>query len=205
MTTIKYCGHSCFLITCDNGYRYVLDPYEEGSVPGAELPDLEAEEVLCSHEHGDHGAAHRVKLSGKELLSPLTVSYLLVPHDDQGGALRGMNRIYILEGNGMKIAHYGDLGRDLTEEETERLSGCDAVMIPCGGHYTIDAAQTARIVKDTSPKLAILMHFRTDRAGYGVLAHINDVKEYFPEAVSTGTDTVNPAETTGVVILDPAH
>ncbi len=34
MTTIKYCGHSCFLITCDNGYRYVLDPYEEGAVPG---------------------------------------------------------------------------------------------------------------------------------------------------------------------------
>ncbi|MBR2990141.1 MAG: MBL fold metallo-hydrolase [Solobacterium sp.] len=203
MTTIRSYGHACFMITADNGYRIVFDPYETGSVPGVELPEIEAEAVYCSHGHADHSAAHRIRLSGKDLPCPFAVSYLNVPHDDQNGALRGMNRIHILEGCGLKIAHYGDLGRDLNEEEVDRLTDCDAVMIPCGGYYTIDADQAAGIIRRTAPKLAVLMHYRTDCTGYDVLMHADDVLNRIPDARKAGVSEVTVGECRGVIMLDP--
>ena len=205
MTTIRSYGHACFMVTADNGHRIIFDPYDTGSVPGMELPQTEAEAVFCSHEHADHNAAYRVHLSGKDLPCPFAVSYLTVPHDDRNGALRGMNRIHILEGCGQKIAHYGDLGRDLTGEEIERLKDCDAVMIPCGGHYTIDAAQAAKIIRETKPALAILMHYRTDQSGYDVLMHVDDVLKQFPDASRPGITEVQLGTYSGVIVLDPAQ
>ncbi len=203
MTHIEYFGQSCFRITFGNGFRYVFDPYEKGSIPGCELPDLEAEAVLCSHGHGDHNAAHRVRLSGRDIPSPVQVSYLTVPHDDRNGELRGMNRIYILEGSGLKIAHFGDTGRELTEEEAGRLADCDLIMIPCGGFYTIDSVQAAAITEKLAPKLTVLMHFRTDRTGYDVLEHIDTVLPHFHDAVFLAKAEADLEETTGVIALTP--
>lgn len=69
---ITWIGHSCFKIE-EGGYRIILDPYEDNSVPGLGPVRETAEAVLCSHEHGDHNARKRVTLvSGGE--SPFTVT-----------------------------------------------------------------------------------------------------------------------------------
>ena len=47
---ITWLGHSCFKVET-RGYVIVLDPYEDGSVPGCEAVRETADEVLCSHEH----------------------------------------------------------------------------------------------------------------------------------------------------------
>ena len=39
------------------------------------------------------------------------------------------------------MAHLGDLGCELEPEQLEALKGLDALMIPVGGFYTIDAKQ----------------------------------------------------------------
>ena len=69
---ITWIGHSCFKVE-EAGYRIVFDPYDDGYVPGLGPVRETAEEVLCSHEHGDHNARKRVTLvSGSK--SPFTVT-----------------------------------------------------------------------------------------------------------------------------------
>ena len=181
MTVIHSYGHSCFSVRSDDGWTAVFDPYEDGSVPGLKLPPLSADAVYTSHDHADHNAKHLVSV--KEVhSSPYKLRTMLTDHDEEGGRLRGKNRITLLLSREERIAHFGDLGRDLTREEAEALYGMDAIMIPCGGYYTIDAAQAKRIIDLIQPKLAILMHYRTASSGYDVLADEAEVKRQIPEA-----------------------
>ena len=50
---IRWLGHSCFAITCQE-YTVVVDPFAPGSVPGYADIQETADQVLCSHEHHDH-------------------------------------------------------------------------------------------------------------------------------------------------------
>lgn len=93
MTQIEYYGQSCFRVTADNGYRIVFDPYQDGSVPGLQLPEMiEAEEVLISHAHEDHNAVEKIKVVHPKMICPFRESYLTVPHDDANGTIRGIDR-----------------------------------------------------------------------------------------------------------------
>lgn len=132
---IKWLGHSCFAVECKN-YRIVLDPFEPGSVPGLLSVREEADLVLCSHEHFDHNYRAGVVVSEQPGESPFRVTALSSYHDDQQGALRGKNTIFLLEAEGMRIVHFGDIGCMPGELVLEKLRGADAVMIPVGGHYT---------------------------------------------------------------------
>ena len=104
-------GHSCFTIKTQDG-SVVLDPYEDGKVPGCGPLCLEADAVLCSHEHGDHNYRAAVRLSGK----PCGVQVKEIPswHDDVCGKKRGPNTIHVLCAEGMKLVHLGDLGTELS-------------------------------------------------------------------------------------------
>ena len=132
---LRWNGHACFSLTC-RGFTVVFDPYEDNYVPGFAPLDLEADLVLCSHGHGDHSAAHVVKLrTGRD--NPFTITTIDTFHDPEGGALRGTNTIHILEAGGLKAAHFGDIGCQLTPTQLAELQGLDVAMIPVGGFYTI--------------------------------------------------------------------
>ena len=131
-------GHSCFTLATEAG-TLVIDPYEDGSVPGLSPLHLEADAVYCSHEHRDHGNRAAVALSGKPCA--VEVEELATWHDEVQGAKRGPNTMRIFSAEGLRVAHLGDLGCGLTPEQAEALSGLDALLIPVGGFYTIDAGQ----------------------------------------------------------------
>lgn len=40
---------------------------------------------------------------------------------------------------GLRVVHLGDLGHELSGEQLAPLRGCDTLLIPVGGFYTIDA------------------------------------------------------------------
>ncbi len=174
---IEYFGHSCFRVTgC--GQRIVLDPYEDGCVPGCPKLRLDAEFVYCSHEHSDHHGVRCVRIHDAGA-PKFAVTELETDHDDAGGSKRGKNMIRIFDFNGIRIAHFGDLGRALTAQETQTLQGLDCVMIPVGGFFTIDAAQAAAIVSEIRPRMVIPMHYRTETSGYDVIADIDDALPAF--------------------------
>ena len=164
-------GHSCFTLLTSQG-SLVLDPYRDGSVPGLAPLRLTADAVLCSHGHGDHGAAELVTLTGSA--PSFQVEELAAFHDDRQGALRGPNTIHIISAEGMRVAHLGDLGCSLTPEQTGRLTGLDALLIPVGGYYTIDAAQAHARVRALGPRVVVPMHYRGAGFGYDVIGPVED-------------------------------
>lgn len=164
-------GHSCFLLETQQG-RLVFDPYEPGYVPGLELPELEAELCLCSHGHGDHNYRAGVKLSGRAC--GIEVSEFSTFHDDKQGRLRGMNRLHLVEAEGKRLLHLGDLGHALAPELVERLGHIDLLLIPVGGYYTIDAATAKRVAEQLKPDVIVPMHYRGDGFGFAEIAPVED-------------------------------
>jgi L-ascorbate metabolism protein UlaG (beta-lactamase superfamily) len=167
--TITWCGHACFLLESGCG-RVVFDPYAPGKVPGWKLPELEAELVLCSHGHRDHDYAEGVKLSGRPFGG--TVTRLPSFHDDRGGALRGENTISLVEADGLRVVHMGDIGCMLTDEQIQALGRVDVMLIPVGGHYTVDAAEAWEIVQAVDPAVVIPMHYRGRGFGFPVIGKV---------------------------------
>ena len=200
--TIHYHGHACFTLE-SGGFRTVLDPYADGMVPGLPGLKLEAEVVFCSHGHGDHAYTQAVTLmqSGKEV--PYTVEALETDHDDQGGTLRGKNLIHIFRFGDLRIAHLGDLGHIPGEEIMEKLKRIDCMLIPVGGYYTIDPDVAYKIVLLTHPKVTVPMHYRTDRTGFDVLAHLDAFTDKFEQVNScVNSFTLTGEEKTQILIID---
>lgn len=59
----------------------------------------------------------------------------------------------------MKLAHFGDLGHALTQEQSSYLTDLDFVLLPVGGYYTIDAEQASAIIRQIKPRNIIPMHY----------------------------------------------
>ena len=188
---IKYTGHSCFKIFDDEtGYSVILDPYKDGSVPGfGRISDV-ASEVLCSHEHGDHNGREHITTEPKDG-SPFKIEYIDTFHDPEKGALRGVNRIYVITNTrtGEKLVHYGDIGEIiddlLTEENLALLKDADIALVPVGGVYTYDIAEALELIDRTEPKLVVPMHFRSAVAGFG-LPNIDSIEMFIDAAAKKG-------------------
>lgn len=63
----------------------------------------------------------------------------------RNGGKRGENIIRVFDYNGMKLAHFGDLGHLLDAETAKEIGNIDVALLPVGGFYTIDA-KTAKAV-----------------------------------------------------------
>lgn len=169
---LSWYGHSCFLLETSEG-NVIFDPYAPGSVPGVELPEgLEADVVLCSHSHHDHGWAEGIKLSGNE--PSLVIRRIDSYHDKMRGIQRGKNLISVVETEGKRIVHLGDLGHKLSEKQLELIGKPDILMIPVGGFFTINAAEASEIADSLGARTVIPMHYRGEGFGYPIIGKVDD-------------------------------
>jgi len=174
-------GHASFRIKGKTA-SVVTDPYDEKA--GKFPKDVQSELVTVSHDHPDHNQAGKVGgspfvISGPGEYEVKGVSVIGVPtwHDDQGGAARGRNTVYVVEVDGLRLAHLGDLGHKLTESDLGLMGPIDIVFVPVGGEYTIDAKVAAEVVKQVDPWVVVPMHYQQpglDPAVFGKLAGVED-------------------------------
>ena len=173
---IKWNGHASFTITTSSGIKIITDPYEPGGFGGqikyGPISDT-ADIVLVSHDHADHNYVQG--LSGSPVVVRGTqeekgIKFEAVPayHDPNKGAERGKNTIFVFEADGIKVAFLGDLGHILEPEQAEKLKGLDILLIPVGGTFTIDAKQAKQLVDMLKPKVAIPMHYKTEKLGFPI-------------------------------------
>ena len=196
---LTWYGHACFLAETAEG-SVVFDPYAPGSVPGLTLPPLRADAVVCSHGHRDHGYAAGVALSGRE--PDFTLRTIPCFHDDRQGALRGENRITVLEAEGLRLVHLGDLGHALSAEQLAEIGKPDVLLIPVGGHYTIGPAEAEALARALEPRLAIPMHYRGAGFGYDVIGPVEDFTRRFENVTNWPSNVLDPAEAwNGVLVL----
>ncbi len=201
---IRYYGHSCFEVSC-RGYRIVLDPYDD-HVPGYGPLHLQANEVLCSHEHGDHACREAVEIiPGGE--SPFRITTYDIPHDDCGGKKRGMNKITVLEADGCRAIHFGDIGCELPDDLAGKLSGADVAMIPVGGFFTIDAKQAAALYRQIGAKIMIPMHYRMGENGFDVIGTLDDFEKAAGSLTRSGRSEleITADMPSGIIALQPAE
>lgn len=186
---VEWFGHSCFRITKD-GYAIVFDPYEDNNVPGLTLETLQADEVIASHEHGDHNARKKVELRREKKDSPFQMIRLESFHDDCRGEKRGFNIMTVLESEGIRIAHLGDIGCMPSPEQMEVLTGLDAVMVPVGGFYTMEPGEIRELLKELDPKVIIPMHYRSETFGYDVIGTLDGFLKAEDPVVTYDTNTL---------------
>ncbi|UCF71003.1 MAG: MBL fold metallo-hydrolase [candidate division WOR-3 bacterium] len=174
---IKFLGHAAFLITSKDGVRIITDPYKPGCFDGGikyEPITEEANIVSISHEHDDHNetaiAGHPsfVREAVEKDIEGIKMKGIRVHHDESGGKERGMNTIYNMLIDDLNVVHLGDLGHALSKEDAAKIGKVDILLIPVGGHFTIDAKSADAVIKLLKPRVAIPMHFKTDKCGFPI-------------------------------------
>lgn len=132
-------------------------------------------------------------------------------HDDTAGSQRGANAMFLIEVDGVRIVHCGDLGQlRLAEQQLAAMSTVDVLLIPVGGVYTVDGRQAADIVRQVKPRIVVPIHYKTPSLVYdlqgvqGFLAAMGDECEIVRAQGNTLAVGIakRKAEKTRVVLLD---
>ena len=191
----RYMGHSFFTVTLENGSVYAFDPYGAFyAYPERRIP---ADTCLVSHHHGDHDGTEcvsgfRTLLDQPGIFGPergVTVLGIPTWHDHHQGKHRGDNVFFVLEAEGLRVGHAGDLGHPLTREQVMAIGSLDVLLLPVGGYYTQDAREAEENRRLLSPRVTIPMHYRTE---YNPEMPIAPLQDYL---------TLTGAKDTGLEIL----
>ncbi|MDD3301535.1 MAG: MBL fold metallo-hydrolase [Patescibacteria group bacterium] len=182
---ITWLGHSCFKLQDKigaDGVTLITDPYSKET--GLKLPSLEADLVTISHDHDDHNNVSAVKgnprvinCAGEYDVKGIFVEGIDSFHDETNGEKRGGNIIYRIEIDDISIAHLGDLAHTLDNTELEKLVGTDILLIPVGGHYTLDAKKAVEVISQIEPRMVIPMHYRHPE----VKIELDDLEKFIKE------------------------
>jgi len=161
---VSYLGHASFKLS-GKDISIVCDPFSEKMV-GRKFPRVEADVVTVSHDHPDHAEKGAVRgdfvcfdspgeyeIKGSEIVGIKSF------HDNQEGAIRGQNTIFIYDIDGLRFCHLGDLGHELGGEQIEKIDGIDVLFIPVGGHFTIDAKIASKVISSIGPRIVVPMHY----------------------------------------------
>ena len=109
-----------------------------------------------------------VNSSGEETINGVQITGISSCHDTSMGSERGGNIIFRILGDGLLVCHLGDLGHFLDAETAGILQPVDALLLPVGGTFTIDAQVAGQVRNTLSPGFTIPMHFKTDGVDFPI-------------------------------------
>ncbi len=167
---IYWLGHSCFYLRGE-GVSVLTDPFDEEV--GYDLPHVQADIVLVSHDHHDHNNVKAVRghpkiIRGSGRHSALWLDFLGIEtyHDTKRGLLRGPNTIFCFSLDGVRVCHLGDLGHVLQEREVRTIGSVDILFVPVGGVYTLDGEEANVVIGQIQPRMVIPMHYHTSSLSF---------------------------------------
>src|SRR4030042_1514377 len=184
---IAWYGQSCFklLVKANNGDKItlIIDPFDKEI--GLTPPRGNADIVIVSHDHHDHnnvksisGNPFLIDGPGEYDVKKVFIKGVYSFHDNKKGQERGINTIWVIEAEEMKICHLGDLGQDaLSDNQLEKIGEIDVLMIPVGGIYTIDGSEAVKIINQIEPRVVIPMHYKIP----GLNIKLNPVEKFLEE------------------------
>jgi len=170
---IIWYGQSFFRILTQRGknnqVNLIIDPFDEKI--GLKVPFLETDILLITHHHHDHDNLKAIKGNpfiisgpGEYEIKGVFIQGIPAFHDNVRGKERGLNTIYTIETEEIRLCHLGDLGqKELDSEQLEEIGDIDILMIPMGGVYTISAKEASKIISQLEPKVVIPMHYQIPR------------------------------------------
>ncbi len=165
MLQIRWHGHACWEIT--NDLTLVTDPHDGKSI-GIPAPSVAGDIILVSHNHYDHNSVKSVEKDGSKIItdgrkrniSDIDIRGIESYHDEEHGAKRGNNLMYIFTIEGIRFCHLGDLGHELDDDTVEKIGEVDILFIPVGGTFTVDDKQSWNVIDKIKPKIIVPMHYK---------------------------------------------
>lgn len=184
--TIRWHGHSMFEIVSSKGANIVIDPH---LIEGYRPRPVRADAVLVTHPHIDHndfrsirnassvtkiegitGTGRRARWNKVEEKKVKDFTITAIPgfyHDAEEGKKRGKMGVFLIEVDGFRIVHLGDLGHKLAGSQVKKLGQVDILMVPVGGIYTVNGSEAKDVVKSIKPRYAIFpCHYATEVYDY---------------------------------------
>ena len=179
---ITWYGQACFKIQSGD-LVIAIDPF--GKEIGFTPPRFKADVALVTHGHFDHanlealaGEPFAITGPGEYEVKGVIVRGTETFHDAVRGRERGLNTIYKIEIEGLKLLHLGDFGEEKMREETlEAVGDVDILFVPVGGVYTIEGDAAAAITRQIEPAIAIPMHYKLP----GLKANLQSPEQFLKE------------------------
>lgn len=211
-------GQSCFEIIASRQkgeqVKIALDPFSEEI--GLDLPKLEPDILLITHDHHDHnnikgvgGSPFLISGPGEYERKEIFIQGINSYHDEKEGKERGQNTVYTIEVEEMRLCHLGDFcQKELTSEQLEKIGEVDILMVPIGGTFTLDAKGASKVISQIEPRIVIPMHYYLPKLKIKI-----DGLEPFLKEMGRKTVTPEPkllikkkdltTEETKIVVLQP--
>ncbi|MEE3247341.1 MAG: MBL fold metallo-hydrolase [Chloroflexota bacterium] len=144
----------------------VTDPYPTSV--GLRIDNRPASVVTVSNAHPNHNNAESIEGDPKVFSNPgeyeyngVTVRGVMTPLAD-GQPQEERNVAFSIEIGAINICHLGDISIPLTTRLIDELKPVDVVLVPTGGHCTIDMDQVYQTLQDLDAKIVIPMHYKTE-------------------------------------------
>lgn len=224
--TINWFGQSFFKIATKNSKGedivIAIDPFDKSC--GLKVPmKFGADIVLISHKHKDHNNVNLIKCTnlspepfvisspGEYEIKGVMVYGIHGWHDDKQGTERGKITMFLIESEGIWLAHLSDLGqKNLANGQLEQLQDVDILITPVGGTYTIDAQTATHIIAQIEPRIVIPMHYKLPDLKIGLDSIDKFIKEIGIKPIEVEgklkiTKKDLPSEDTKLFVLSPKN
>ena len=162
---ITWLGHSCIRLR-SGGITLLTDPYSE--TLGLPVQRSPADIVTISHSHPHHsyldgirGEPRVIDGPGEYEIASFYISGMGTAYDAVEGE-GGINTVYTLQAEGLRLCHLGDVPRILAPQQIDKLGRIDILFVPAGGACTLATSRAAELVNLLSPRIVIPIHYRLD-------------------------------------------
>lgn len=189
---ITWHGNSCFRINERGMAAVVTDPYDP-EVVGLDPGKLRAEVVTVSCDKPAHNYVRAIRGKAFEITGPgeyeiggvFITGVLINGSQKTRSDDNSRNTIYVIDYDGLTVAHLGELKNVPNQTEVEGLGEVNVALVPVGGKTSLNAAKAAEVISLLEPSVVIPMHYGIK----GSLMNLDPLSKFLKEMGLTAVET----------------
>lgn len=162
---IQWLGDTTFLIKNSTGKRILINPFDLNC--SIKEYDFQPDIITISNNKCINTLSTYINKDCNLINScvEFTNEYISIHgynsySDNINGLKRGNNIIYTFEIDKLKLCHLGTLGHKLDPKFLSILKDLDFLLIPIGGHFSLDGSDAASLATNINAKYIIPMLYK---------------------------------------------
>jgi len=189
---ITWHGHSCFRINERGMASVVTDPYDPAVVgidPGklrADVVTVSCDDPAHNYLKGIRGKAFEITGPGEYEIGGVFITGVRINGSKKKRSPEDLrNTVYVIDYDGLKVAHLGELNSVPSQTEVEGLGEVNIALVPIGDRTSLNAAKAAEVISLLEPSIVIPMHY----AMSGSLMKLDPLSKFLKEMGLTAIET----------------